>query len=295
MNTNLHVVRSIETEEVEISPADAEAILANQAINRKVDRSTVAKYASDMLAGRWLLAAPLMFDDAGKLIDGQHRLRAVVAGGIAVRFLVLRGFGRVVQEVIDTGRVRRASTFFELDQLPNATLLAGVARLLEATDGAPDRFTDGTNRTVVTNGGILARGRSDELLQRVVAEVAGPLRTAGKLCGSPANVGWLVYRLRKHAANQDKAWHFTSQLAGAEVAPAGSPVQVWWQNVTRAVGSTRPLSPHVRLRLLVRTWNAFQAGRTVSKLQRGRTTEFPPIQGLVLPVASKAAASEAAP
>lgn len=79
----------------------------NIAENRSIRQATVSKYARDMRHGRWRLTHQgIAFDENGKLIDGQHRLWAIVEANIPIDMLVTTGIpvGDVV--VIDGGLSR---------------------------------------------------------------------------------------------------------------------------------------------------------------------------------------------
>ena len=94
---------------VDLTPAEAEAMLSHNTRNRNVRVNDVAGYARDMLAGDWQFTAePIKFDTDGVLIDGQHRLLALVAAGkespdIAVKVIVVRNLEPEAQEALDTG------------------------------------------------------------------------------------------------------------------------------------------------------------------------------------------------
>jgi hypothetical protein len=58
---------------------------------QRVRHSQVARYALDMQHGRWEKTyAPITFDGRGKLIDGIHRLLALIEAKATVDFLVAR-------------------------------------------------------------------------------------------------------------------------------------------------------------------------------------------------------------
>lgn len=89
---------------VEISPALAKEWLESNTFNRKMSTATVSKYAGDMSAGVWRLNHQgIAFDDQGVLVDGQHRLAAIVKSGCKIRMMVTWGADRVG---IDELRVR---------------------------------------------------------------------------------------------------------------------------------------------------------------------------------------------
>lgn len=95
---------------VMVTPADAATLLKRNTHNRKVRPSVVAKYVSEIGAGEWRpIPAGIGFDEDGVLLDGQHRLAAIVEAGVAVPLLVVTGFPRASQEKCD--RHTRRSLF----------------------------------------------------------------------------------------------------------------------------------------------------------------------------------------
>lgn len=69
----------------EITPDIAAEWLALNAVNRNVRRNTVAQYAADMVAGNWREAdAPITRRADGMLLDGQHRLSAIIASALTI-------------------------------------------------------------------------------------------------------------------------------------------------------------------------------------------------------------------
>lgn len=91
-----------------VTPQQAELWLEynNIETNRNITHSRIRRYTSDMLNGKWGLGQPLMFTESGTLIDGQHRLSAVVNSGVDVEFVILRGYDKSALLFIDTGKSR---------------------------------------------------------------------------------------------------------------------------------------------------------------------------------------------
>lgn len=60
--------------------------------NRKAVLATIIYYANQMKVGDWpLTGQPIIFDSAGKLIDGQHRLWACLFAGVSFTTFVVTG------------------------------------------------------------------------------------------------------------------------------------------------------------------------------------------------------------
>lgn len=84
----------------------AEYLLVNVR-NRNLMSSLSERYSRDQREGYWQTThEALAFAQNGTLIDGQHRLTAIVQSGLAVWMLVVRGLPDSVIEVINRGRTR---------------------------------------------------------------------------------------------------------------------------------------------------------------------------------------------
>jgi hypothetical protein len=129
--------KKLESTEMLITPALAAKWLETVSNNRSVSETTVAKYTSDMKADRWWLTGqPIIFDVNGRLIDGQHRLWAIVTAQASVRMMVVEGADPEAIHAIDTGRVRGVGTVLGLLGVTNANRTAAVATMV-ATVIAP--------------------------------------------------------------------------------------------------------------------------------------------------------------
>lgn len=114
-----------------VTPDLAQEWLERNPNNRNVVAFRVSSYASQMTAGSWKLTHQgIAFDENGNLVDGQHRLRAVVESGVSVRFWVFRGVSREAMIAIDVGKTRTASDAFSLLGDKATTNSVAVSRVL---------------------------------------------------------------------------------------------------------------------------------------------------------------------
>jgi hypothetical protein len=93
------------TEQVLVTPELASKWLAQNTVsNRRVSIRTVDAYAVEMKAGRWLLTHQgIAFNRTGELVDGQHRLHAIVAAGVPIEMMVSTGLPIEYNSPIDQG------------------------------------------------------------------------------------------------------------------------------------------------------------------------------------------------
>lgn len=100
--------------------------------NRNLSRPLVASYANEMREGRWVVGSPIMFNAKGELIDGQHRLAAIVEYGKGVPFAIMENVPDSAREVIDQGRGRNVSDLLRMIYGQNrSSLVTGAIRSLD--------------------------------------------------------------------------------------------------------------------------------------------------------------------
>ncbi len=99
---------------MDVDPGLAAHWLQNNFVNRPISEDVVKAYARDMLNGVWIPTHQgVAFNDRDHLIDGQHRLRAIVMSGLTVRMMVTFGLpshipGRsmTTMDAVDRGKPR---------------------------------------------------------------------------------------------------------------------------------------------------------------------------------------------
>ena len=90
-----------------ICPSMAATLLKNNENNRAKSTYVVKNYAREMKLGRWnLTAEPIMVTESGELINGQHRLEAVIVSGMHIDFTVATVPDTSTFRVLDMGRKR---------------------------------------------------------------------------------------------------------------------------------------------------------------------------------------------
>lgn len=95
------------TEWITVTPEVADRWLDTKAPNRHINDNLVMEYALTMEAGGWEETHQgLAFDDKGRLVDGQHRLKALTLARRPLRFLVTRGLTSDEVLALDRGRSR---------------------------------------------------------------------------------------------------------------------------------------------------------------------------------------------
>lgn len=132
--------------EVLVTPEYAAELLKLNTHNRNVRPSVVAKYAQQMRGGEWVLTNDAITISKGNvLLNGQHRLLAVVKANVSVPFIVFYGADDEAFDVMDTAVTRTMGDVLGhhgaiLGQDMAASLLMFAKFCEDADDGTQKRF-----------------------------------------------------------------------------------------------------------------------------------------------------------
>lgn len=257
----------------QIDPDIAKVYLAkNLDHNRTVRQWKVGRYAFAMQEGRWIpTSSTIKFDSDGHLIDGQHRLLAVIEANLKVDMMVARGEDPNAVHVIDVNTPRNAADSLVLTGSVTKTSATQMAGLANALNG----YEQGYFVNAMSELGNADRFANDEMVEFVkerFAEMEEALVVANHVMRMlPLNrsgiaVAFLV--LRK--VDADAADEFFNRLAQGILHGGEDPLVV----LTRKATSER-LQPHRKnlvgttLYLIFRTWNAWRSGEALGKFQYG--------------------------
>lgn len=132
---------AIRSQWMDVTPEIAQKWLENNFRNRPVDDDTVIAYARDIANGVWVPTHQgIAFNDRDELIDGQHRLKAVIRAGRTVRMMVTFGLPAKIQghemttmDAVDRGRTRSVADQLKIQHnFQHGSLAAGLARVIAA-------------------------------------------------------------------------------------------------------------------------------------------------------------------
>lgn len=247
-----------------VTPSVAEQLLGKNTKNRNLKASHVAYLAGQMTRGEWMYTGdPIRIDVTGRLIDGQHRLHAVIKADAQITFDVVRGLPPETQDVIDTGAKRSAADLLTLADHPNATTLAAAARVLFAyRDGRlvhamssvpPSRAPSHVQlRELVDSTPLLADG----------VRAAMRMAKTCRLPAGPAGAAWTVLA-EMDAGRATEFYDAVYRLDGsAAVATLVRRVMADRAQKTR-------YEPATPLFYIFRSWNAWVADEPITKLLLG--------------------------
>ncbi|MFE4537826.1 hypothetical protein ACFRKB_22525 [Streptomyces scopuliridis] len=254
---------------VKVTPEIAETFLSRASVNRRLNTGHVRALADTILRGEWKLTHQgIAFDKAGALLDGQHRLQAIIEANTPVEMVVFDGLSKDVFSVLDTGRRRSAADTLLSTGAKYLPLLSSTIRHVILFKTMPNEPWSGA-RSHVSNDRILAAYNEDR--DRYGEAVTIGRELSKHLFASPtaAAVGFFVTNEVAPAANIDE-W-ILGLKSGASLDPGDARLAL--REVpkdTQKRGSKRRMDMRDQVAIYIKAWNAWMEPEKAGELRLRR-------------------------
>jgi hypothetical protein len=246
---------SIET----ITPELAREWLALNSHNRPIRRLAVETMARDITAGAWSENGETIKFNGADLIDGQHRLLAVIEADKPIKSVVIRDADEEAQLTTDRGSRRTLGNDLHLRGYKSANNLAAAITLLWQIDRSPQGSIMHARPTV----------REAVALAENTPALADSVRVADQVSrstGLSIPVG-AVLHMKTWDIDQEDAAYFWERLADGVDLESGHPIlqlrkALADDRVKRfaRMGRTRQWA------LATKAWNLYREGERVQSL-----------------------------
>lgn len=258
-----------------ITPDLARRYIDSQVENRNVREARVKQWAQDMSRGEFpATAQPIMFDTAGRLIDGQHRLHAIILADIPVDLMVARDVPAEHRRYIDGGAPRTAADVLHMQHgLFNRNEIVAAAKLVLLYHSAPDKTWRGTSQQPSKQSVV------DEVIKNIdVYEVAA--REGRRATSTTGSGRWLTKSsfaalsiLVGRYSNFSELWlEFHDGVStGANLSLADPRLALR----SSAITAGRYHSGQWSLLACLRSWNAYVEGKELQIIRTGHPRYLP--------------------
>lgn len=260
---------SIET----ITPAlAADWLKSNAEYNRKERPKWVQELAASIKDGRWVInGESIIFDEDGFLIDGQHRLSAVVESGIPIRSVVVRDVSRDSFKTIDSGHRRTGADRLSFIGVSNATTHSGGIR------GYILSKKKGTIHIKEARGGTLgAKTVSDyeilefynnhnDLCDRVCL-IINSLRHKSNLLSSSELYSMCLLLIIDKGHSEQRVFSFFSQVTTGHDVENETILTLRDKLIAHKTNLTT-MSIDEKRNAIIKTWNAYVTWKTLKSLR----------------------------
>lgn len=123
--------KTFDTARVKIDPEYARQLLLLNRNNRPMNFDHVRMLAREMAAGHWKFNGDsIKISKGDRLMDGQHRLHAIIQSGVTIECLIVRGLEDDIFDTIDVGRKRTGGDIFAIKGERNTNVLSAALNLV---------------------------------------------------------------------------------------------------------------------------------------------------------------------
>jgi len=260
--------------EVRTIDADiASSILKKNPNNRKLSNNHVRFLAKQMTDGLWKFdGQPIRLDRYGRLLDGQHRLNAIVTSNTKQEFLIVTGLHEDTFKTMDTGKNRSAGDVLSIEGYKYHNELSFIAKFIINFDNG-SRAQAGNGR--ISNSEVLSWVEKNPTLESV-------LRQAESFKDSFSNVltrsfiSSLILLFNRYNVIQSE--DFMRRLCtGLDLEP-NSPIFILRKKLIADKISKSTLPRTEKLALIIKAWNFYRLDKKIKVLRWDKEKEdFPTI------------------
>ena len=252
---------------MKVTPERAAKWLKLNTRNRNLRGRHVETLSTEMLKGNWKVNGDAIRLNDVMLIDGQHRLEAIVRSGVTIESVVCFDVASDTFDTIDKGMKRTAADTLHLRGEKNTNVLAGAARLASLVEAQVPNLT-----VRFTDQEIVAIIDRHPLLREFAGASGGKATKKLKLltCSQYA-------ALRTLFAEKDYvlADAFFTHLNDGDLYAKDAPVSLLRERLLENTASVRKMTPFSTIAMIIKAWNAMRTGKKIALLRVANNENMP--------------------
>lgn len=264
----------IQFNKILITPAKAKEYLEANVDNRRIKKPVVLKYAKDIIEDRWIedTGETIKIATTGRILDGQHRLHAIVKANKSIYCHVSTGLDEKVFKVIDTGSTRNATDVFKIEGIKNEHSLPSIISFYNLLEQGKKHKGFHVHQKS-TNAMLLDQYYEDENFWQSVSRNSYNWYLSFAKILTPSFIGGFYAHFYK--LNSDKANIFMTQLAtGINI--DNDTISILRNKLMVDKMSIKKMPITLKMALVIKTWNSYINGIKLKQLKYDSTREqFP--------------------
>ena len=264
-----------------VTPEIAAKWLANNSHNRNVNQSRVNRYAQDMVNGKWRQNTGEFIKIAkdGTLLDGQHRLIALIKSKKSIYLDCLGDLENDLFQVLDTGKSRNTSDILKIAGVKNATTVGALINRFNQFINTNSKSGSGNFNTYMSGHEILSFYNDNKHWIDDNVTKSQTFYAQFQMVWSHGEVV-LFYSLLTHI-DKRLGHDFMRELCQGTDITNDSIILLRNRLISEKISNTKKSLNSVTRALVIKTWNACYLGKTIKTLKfNPEIEEYPAILGL---------------
>jgi hypothetical protein len=268
-------------EKVLVTPEIAAKWLANNTQNRNVNQSRINRYVRDMQESKWR-------DDTGEIIkiakdgivlDGQHRLIAVVKSQLSIYFHVGFNMSNDLFQVLDTGKSRSGVDVLKIAGVKNTSAVSSLINSYNQYLNTNSRKGSNGEATNLSGHELLQFYEDRKEWVDNIVHISDGLYSAFQRVWVKGEV--LLFLALFTDVDKIKGYDFMRELCqGTDVTSDVIPI-LRNRLIAEKIHTTKKTKSSVMRALVIKSWNAYYSGKELKSLRfNPDCEEYPKILGL---------------
>lgn len=267
---NVTAGAGLTAEFVYVTPEIAEELLELNTGNRRANPERIKKLVKQLQEGSWDdNGASIVISRDGKLVDGQHRLYAIMEAGIPQWLLIVTGADRDTILTVDSGKTRTFKDYLEIqhpdkkDHQAIASAVHLISRWEAGVRGA-GLFNSVHNHRTDNHALAAFYEKNMERVDYVVSRSNAFSRKVGLWKGSKRAIVIAVHVLER--INYPDADDFFTKMTTGVGLKSGDAILALINGAAN-LKRTEKRDAEAWLAYIFKTWNHYRAGKTVSSIR----------------------------
>jgi len=247
-----------------MTPEKAKELLAINVRNRTINQQLVNRIAGDISRGKWQVnGETIKVSSTNKLLDGQHRLSAIIKSGMPCYMWLVDGLDESCHATIDSGLPRGAHHTLQIEKIPNANLLASTINLIKKIE---DKAITVSKRT--SNVEILDHYMKDPSGFDAATKFIAGRRWLRRYAGN--SLACACYYIAS-GLSEDQAIEFFDKISSGAGLNEGSPIltcrnYLIKQRESRGIAEVGKQLKFHNYQVIARCWNAYREGIDLNRI-----------------------------
>jgi hypothetical protein len=245
-----------------ITPSIAKSMLEKNTNNRNCSTKTVLVYSNSMKKGLWKedTFEVIKISKSGRVLDGQHRLQAVVKSNMEINFHIAYDVDDSVFDVLDTGKKRNASDVFKINNVKNSNVIPSMIQLYFSLK---NNFNVRSTQLTKSNSELIFIYEENSTFWDMVGTKSLTWYHNFSKILPPQYVGGLYAFF--YEISKDDATNFMDDLANGTT--DNKAILILRKRLVDDKVSIRKISSDVKFALIIKTWNFYRTNKTISCLK----------------------------
>lgn len=263
----------METKIITVTPSFASGILSKNNENRPVYQRAVSSYSDAMKKGQWALnGEPIIISKTGRLLDGQHRLHAVIKADVPVQMLFIYGVDDSTFATLDQGKKRTIADTFAILDIPNSKNMAAI--ISSYFTRLKGRTTNRSFEMGFTTQDSLNEYKSRPMVWDEILKVASWCYSKKRILKLSTVGAYMAYLIIQNHHKKDVVYDFFRQLFSNENVCNGTITLLRERLIDAKLGSYN-LSSRYQEAIVIKTWNAYITERVIKTLKWSEAEDMP--------------------